>query len=153
MQQLEVTYQSNIAETLQGLAAEFRAARAELLEQAGKSLEQALSKSITASGLQDTHGKIRSWQEQYKGSGGGYVALRPRKGETGPNSPGAITNYLESGHKVRFPSGKAERYRPDVHVARARAFKFYANTQPEVQKVERETAQAMEQRLAAYLEG
>lgn len=92
MQRLEVTYQSNIAETLQGLAEEFRAARAEMLEQAGKSLEQALSKSIIASGLQDTHGKIRSWQEQYKGSGGGYVALRPRKGETGANSPGAITN-------------------------------------------------------------
>lgn len=156
---LEVTYQSDIAEKLRGLATEFRAARAELLEEAGNRLEQALAKSITASGLQDTHGKIRSWQEQYKGSGGGYVALRPTARDaagqkvSGANSPGAITNYLESGHKVRFPSGKAKRYRPEVHVARARAFKFYANTQPEVQKVERETAKAMEQRLAAYLEG
>lgn len=54
---------------------------------------------------------------------------------------------------MRFPSGKAERYRPEVHVARARAFKFYANTQPEVEKVEQETAKAMEQRIIAYLEG
>lgn len=157
--QLEVTYQSNIAETLQGLAMEFRAARAELLEQAGNRLEQALAKSITASGLQDTHGKVRSWQELVKGSGGGYVAIHPKPRtyivtKTGKKyAVGHVTNAIENGHKVRFPSGKAERYRPEVHVARARAFKFYANTQPEVEKVERETAKAMEQRITAYLEG
>lgn len=150
---LEVTYTNNIGERLHGLAAEFRAVRAQLLDQAGNQLEQALDRSITASGLRDIHGKVRSWQEQYKGSGGGYVALRPRAGETGTNSPGAITNYLESGHKVRFPSGRAKRYRPEVHMARARAFKFYADTQPVAEEVAREMAQSVEQRLAAYLEG
>lgn len=150
---LEVTYTNNIGERLHGLAAEFRAVRAQLLDQAGNQLEQALDRSITASGLRDIHGKVRSWQEQYKGSGGGYVALRPRAGETGTNSPGAITNYLESGHKVRFPSGRAKRYRPEVHMARARAFKFYADTQPVAEEMAREMAQSMERRLAAYLEG
>ena len=156
---LEVTYTNNIGERLHGLAAEFRAVRAQLLDQAGNQLEQALDRSITASGLLDIHGKIRSWQEQYKGSGGGYVALRPTATDvngqkvSGPNSPGAITNYLESGHKVRFPSGRAKRYRPEVHMARARAFKFYADTQPVAEEVAREMAQSVERRLAAYLEG
>lgn len=150
---LEVRYTNNIGERLQGLAAEFRAVREQLLDQAGNQLEQALDRSITASGLRDIHGKVRSWQETKKGSGGGYVALRPRAGETGPNSPGAITNYLESGHKVRFPSGRAKRYRPEVHMARARAFKFYADTQPVAEEMAREMAQSVERRLAAYLEG
>lgn len=150
---LEITYERNIGEKLQGLATEFRAARAELLTEAGNRLKEALDSRITASGLRDIHGKVRSWQVQYRGSGGGYVALRATNTSTGDNSPGAITNYLESGHKVRFPSGKSQRYRPEVHVARARAFKFYAATKPDLEKVERETAQAMEQRLTAYLEG
>ena len=150
---LEITYESDIGAKLQGLAAEFRAARSDLLTEAGNRLKEALDSRITASGLQDTHGKVRSWQVQYRGSRGGYVAIRATNKSTGDNSPGAITNYLESGHRVRFPSGKSQRYRPEVHVARARAFKFYAATKPDLEKVERETAQAMEQRLSAYLEG
>ena len=156
---LEVRYTNNIGERLHGLAAEFRAVREQLLDQASNQLEQALDRSITASGLRDIHGKVRSWQETKKGSGGGYVAIHPKPRtfvvtQTGKEyAVGYITNAIENGHKVRFPSGRAKRYRPEVHMARARAFKFYADTQPVAEEVAREMAQSMERRLAAYLEG
>lgn len=68
--------------------------------------------------LHDNSGTVRSWQEQHVGSLGGYAAVRATdKGDgehpaTGDDSPGAITNYHESGYKTRKPSGNAKRPQP-----------------------------------------
>lgn len=64
--------------------------------------------------LDDAEGHVRAWQTSSVGSGGGYAVVRPHKGKTGRDSPGAITNYLENGHRIRSSSH------------RARAFGFYA---------------------------
>ena len=149
---LEITYESNIGEKLQGLAAEFRAARAELLTEAGNRLKEALDSRITASGLRDIHGKVRSWQVQYRGSGGGYVALRPTNTSTGDNSPGAITNYLEHGHRIR-PRGTGKGYRPRIRVAYVNGYHFYRVTQGEAGEILRAEGKAFCEKLAKGLEG
>ena len=73
-------------------------------EKAGQVLKQEVDRSVAASGLHDTHGRVKGWQQSDVGSGGGYAAIRAIKGQTGANSPGAITNYLENGHKTRAKS-------------------------------------------------
>ena len=49
--------------------------------------------------LNDSGGKIRSWQESKVGEKGGYARVKPVRGGSGRDSPGAVTNYLHSGHK------------------------------------------------------
>ena len=60
----------------------------------------------------DSHGHVMRWQNPRVGSGGGYAAVspisEPVQGST-LDSRG-ITNALEFGHGVRWPSGKAKRY-------------------------------------------
>ena len=79
--------------------------------------------------IQDEEGHVRAWQAASVGSGGGYAAVRPQKGETGPESPGAITNYLENGHRIR--GGQS----------RARAFRFYAEARSRAKEVALEEAE------------
>lgn len=92
--------------------------RRALHEELAQLAKTEIDAQITASGINDNGGKIRSWQEPHVGSGGGYAAVRATdKGDsghpsTGDNSPGAITNYHESGYKTRKPSGNAKRPQP-----------------------------------------
>lgn len=64
--------------------------------------------------VNDAEGHVRGWQTESVGTGGGYAAVRPKKGEVGADSPGAITNYLENGHRIRGSENKT------------RAFLFYS---------------------------
>lgn len=64
--------------------------------------------------IDDSQGEVKRWQTKYVGSGGGYAAVRAVDTSTGNESPGAITNYLESGHKIRRPTGTNKRYRPRI---------------------------------------
>ena len=45
-------------------------------------------------------GTLRRWQTKYIGSKGGYAAIRAAEKPKGINGAGAITNYVENGHKV-----------------------------------------------------
>ena len=74
--------------------------RRELHERIGVKMQNVVHASISQSGINDSHSKIKGWQEHYEGSRGGYTAIRPASGVTGRDSPGAITNYLENGHKA-----------------------------------------------------
>lgn len=80
--------------------------------------------------LNDAHGTVAGWQEKYIGSGGGYSAVRPTNSSSGPDSPGAITNYLENGHARRMPSGRAKRYRPRIKVVYVSGRGFYNAVRP-----------------------
>jgi len=95
-------------------------------------LQQAVRINIAASGVNDSGGKVGGWQERHVGSGGGYAAVRPIPGGQRGNNPGAITNYLESGHKTRA-SKAARRGRP--RQANARAYGFYARTRAQAQDI------------------
>lgn len=85
----------------------------------GVKLKEALDRSIDASGINDEHGTVKRWQVTHVGSGGGYVAIRAtsvgdeKHPSPGKNSPGAITNYLENGHKVREPKTMQEKRKKD----------------------------------------
>ena len=152
MQQLTITRSGNIGTGFARLRESYREIRAGTLNDAADRLKRALDGNILASGLNDTHGRVRAWQTRYDGSFGGYTAIRAVSGATGADSPSAITNYLENGHKVRYPTGKSNRYRPDVHTARARAFRFYHQTVSVVQQIEVDAVQRVEQALAHALE-
>ena len=78
----------------------------ELADMAKSEVDKSISGNVN-----DSHGKIKSWQRQSVGSRGGYAVVRPVGGQSGSNSPGAITNYLEGGHRTRRPSGTAKRPR------------------------------------------
>lgn len=88
---------------LDQLTAGLPAQRREAVRRLGGLAETAVQSSIRAR-VRDSRGKVQSWQQKQLGSGGGYAAVRPaRRGAlprypaTGPDSPGAVTNYLEHG--------------------------------------------------------
>lgn len=45
-------------------------------------------------------GTLRRWQTKYIGTRGGYAAIRAAETPKGVNGAGAITNYVENGHRV-----------------------------------------------------
>lgn len=77
--------------------------KADALERAGRQLLGEVRGRIGGAG------KVQSWQEVYKGSRGGYAAVRPAAKTW--DARGYVTNAIESGHRVRGPSGRARRYR------------------------------------------
>lgn len=88
---------------LDRLTAALPAQRRQAVQRLGSLAEEAVRSSIRA-GVQDSRGRVQSWQQKRLGSGGGYAAVSParrgappRYSATGPNSPGAVTNYLEHG--------------------------------------------------------
>lgn len=152
MEGLTVQQHGSLDAVIARIGPAYRAVRAELMQASAAVLKRAVYDSMAASGLKARSGRVRSWQTRYDGSGGGYTAVRPLPGG-GDDGPGAITSYLERGHRVRFPSGRAERYQPRVQVARARAYWFYRDTEPAAKQLEAEAVQTLERRMAAALEG
>ena len=128
----------------------FRDVRAELLPEAGDQLLSAVTTSFSASGIQSRTGKVLSWQQKHVKKG--YVAVRPQDRPTGKNGPGAITNYLESGHKIRRPSGKDRQYRPRINKAKVLGFRFYKAAASQAEKLAEDLGQRMAEEIAARLE-
>ncbi len=88
---------------LDQLTAQMPAQRREAHRRLARVAKDAADSGIQAA-LDDGRGKVRGWQRETVGSGGGYAAVRPAKQgggprypSPGPNSPGAVTNYLEHG--------------------------------------------------------
>lgn len=119
--------------------------------QLARSLEEIVRRNVDASGIRDHHGKIKRWQSVSIGTKFGYAAVRAVREPSGPDGAGAITNYLQSGHKVRFPSGRAKRYRPDVHVSRTRAFDFYGAAAFEVNQLSEDFARRLEKAIVSAI--
>ena len=95
-------------------------------------LKEELDKNITSS-INDENGKIKNFQEAVVGSGGGYAAVHAKKGKTGKDSPGAITNYLENGHRIRMPSGTNKYYKPRIEIVYVDGFHFYEKTRSNIE--------------------
>lgn len=103
MQSVEVKGLAELDYDLWKIFRELPEARRELHDRLADMLKKEVDEAIDSSGLNDSRGKIKNWQEPRVGSKGAYAAIRPLKGRglVGNNSPGAITNYLENGHKTR----------------------------------------------------
>ena len=97
-------------------------------------------------------GKVQRWQHVHLGSGGGYVAIHPAENTADEygRAVGAVTNAIDSGHKIRPPSGKAKRYWPRIHKAQVPGKQMYdrVNTEAAVDQA----AAALALRLAQNLE-
>ncbi len=74
--------------------------RAQLHEKVATELKAAVDQSI-GKNLNDANGKVRNWQVRHVGSLGGYAAVHPGDMQYRGLAVGAVTNYLEVGHKVR----------------------------------------------------
>lgn len=133
MQSVEFDELNKLDKTLKGILDSVPEARKKLHEKIAGIIKKEVDTQINSSGLNDGSGKIKGWQETTVGSGGGYAAGHAVKGETGDNSPGAITNYLENGHKIREPSGKSKNYRPRINKAYVDGYHFYQSASTTVE--------------------
>ena len=130
---------------------EFPERRRELHERVGRAVQRELQQQIASSGINDSSGRVRRWQVVHVGSGGGYAAVRPEKGTTGADSPGAITNYLEGGHRIASPRG-GKNYRPRLRVSYVSGYHFYVNTSMRAESIAIGEAEAWADEIARELE-
>ena len=69
-------------------------------------------------------GKVQGWQEGAVGSKGYYAAVRPKaktfvRTQSGRKyAVGYITNAITSGHRIRPPGGRSDRYEPRIDSGR-----------------------------------
>lgn len=153
MQSVDIKGLEELTENLNALLAKAPEARRKLHEELADMAKKEVDAQIVASGIQDDQGKIREWQEEHVGSGGGYAAVRAAKGSTGDNSPGAITNYIESGHKIRQPSSNAKHYKPRINMPYVEGRHFYQNAQRNVDAKAVQIAEQFAEKLADRIEG
>ena len=153
MQSVEIEGLNNLDEDLNTLLEELPEMRRELHKRIAEVIKTEVDTQIAQSGLNDSRGHIKQWQESVVGSGGGYAAVRPAKGTTGPNSPGAITNYLENGHRIRQPSGKNPNYRPRINKAYVDGYHFYQSARNTVEAKAIAVAEEFVKEVTEKLEG
>lgn len=138
------------------LLREFPEMRRELHRELAAEAKKEVDAAISSSGLNDSRGNVRRWQVAHVGSGGGYAAVRAASekegGGTGPDSAGAVTNYLEGGHNIRPPSGAAG-YRPRIRVVYVNGFHFYQTARSSFEATAVRLAERFADRLAQRLEG
>lgn len=138
------------------LLREFPEMRRELHRELAAEAKKEVDAAISSSGLNDSRGNVRRWQVAHVGSGGGYAAVRAASekegGGTGPDSAGAVTNYLEGGHNIRPPSG-AEGYRPRIRVVYVNGYHFYQTARSSFEAKAVRLAERFADKLAQILEG
>ena len=100
MQSINEGELAKIGKAMDELLKEAPNMRRKLHEQMGNAAYNAVMQEISKSTQRHT-GNLQRWQSKYVGSGGGDAVVRAEKGLVGKNSPGAITNYVNSGHRIR----------------------------------------------------
>lgn len=131
----------------------------EALEAMGKAVLQEVREQIPRRGVNDQQGRVARWQEMRMGSKGGYVAVSPstdeivqvvRRGifKREKTTSADVTLYLERGHGIRPPSGRAKRYvsRVESHRTYVPGRMFYSWAKQDAGKIALEEAnRAMDQ--------
>lgn len=139
----------NLEEKIQTVGTTVRELRAKILPELADKMLSTVKGNVSRS-LHDGNGKISGWQALSLHKG--YAAVRPVNGNVGASSPGAITNYLESGHRIRRPSGVRKRYTPRVHVGRVQGRHFYRSSGEMVETMAAEAAAEVERVLKEVIE-
>ena len=81
-------------------------------------------------------GRIAGMQEAAVGSGGGYAAVRPKKGrDRSGYAYGAVTNAVERGHAIRRPAGFAKGYRARIRRRYVLGKHFYQASRTEALRI------------------
>ena len=149
MQSVDISGLEKLDKALADMLEEFPEARREMHERIAEKVKQNVRGNISSSGL---GGRIAGCQEGFVGSQGGYAAVRAISG-LGPrgraDSPGAITNYLENGHRIR-PLGKTK---SRAKVPYVNGYHFYAKSQEQAQAIAITEAEQMLDEPAQRLEG
>lgn len=133
MQSISLSGLDGLTKDLDTLLEKMPEKNRDLHEELAQLAKAEVDAQISASGVNDSSGKIKSWQEPHVGSRGGYAAVRASDAGTGDNSPGAITNYLGSGHKIRRPGGRSKRYWPAIKKPYVNGRHFYQKAQTSVE--------------------
>lgn len=128
--------------------------REELLKRVGESVQNTVRHNIDVSGLNDSRGRVKRWQNPNMGSRSGYVAVRADSIEVAAGykdrqrlNAGALTNFLSSGHKVRGPINVRKRYQPQARMTRVKGADFYPKAKKEAEKIALQEAEYMLQAL------
>lgn len=129
-----------------------RADQRAIHERLGARMQTAVRGQIRGK-INDAHGHVSGWQTKYIGTGGGYAAVRATDAGSGPDSPGAITNYLENGHAIRRPGGRSPRYRPRIHVLYVSGRGFYNAARPSLPRMLQSEVDNWGREVAARLGG
>ena len=135
----------------------FPAEKRRVLSQVGQELLRQVRVQIGGTG------KVAGWQDIHMGSGGGYVAVRPRA-KTYQTTKGGkryavgyITNAIEGGHRTggRQPGPKAAgyRYRPRLHVSAVPGRWFYDRVRAQVGSLTQEELDTLLGTIIDGLEG
>lgn len=99
-------------------------------------------------------GDLQRWQKAYVGSGGGYAAVRAEDTSTGANSPGAVTNYVNSGHKIRrAANGMRGRRKRRIRVAYVDGRYFYQSAARDMESALAPLAEKFVRDIASIIEG
>ncbi len=158
-QQQSVNDLDALTEELDAILEQFPRKRRELHEQLGQMMQEEVNAQIAQAGFKGGGDRLKSWQEVNVGSGGGYAAVRPTNTTTGSNSPGAITNYNEAGHKIRKPGLKVHRgkkkyrYRPKINVPYVDGKHFYDAARRNVEEKAIQIVEDFVDEIAKELEG
>lgn len=135
-------------------------AKGSIMERIGTCLLSEVRAQIAASGMKNGGGPLPGWQGYYVGSRHGYAAVRAVGSESGyhpgAESPGAITNYAENGHRIRKPKQTRSvryRYRPRIKVPAVQGYHFYHNTKPRLESLANEEIRRFVSDLARRLGG
>lgn len=142
-----------IDESIENALKKFPQLRQRAVESMAKRMKQELDTEISTR-INDSHGKICGWQTIRVGSKGGYSVIEPIKGGNGKNSPGAITGYLERGHRIRPPKNNGSKgYRPRIRTSYVNGRWFYNSVEKRRDSILLEEANKISEELAATLEG
>ena len=135
-----------------GLLKRFPQAKRQLLARLGPEMLARVRREIGGMG------KVAGWQEIYRGSGGGYVAVRPKR-DTWQTTKGGrryavgyVTNAIEGGHRVASHRG-AGGYRSRIHVAAVPGRWFYDAVRQELPDMAEADIRALTELIVDGLEG
>lgn len=123
--------------------------RMELHEKVERQLKQEVDREINGR-INDSHGKIRSWQRGRVGTLGGYAAVSPDRGKQGKYAHGYITNALENGHRIRL--SKNPKYVTKSRRLRAEGRGFYAAARTQAKRIGLEASEELAQWVKEQLE-
>lgn len=150
MQSIDIKGLDKIDAALNNLLKKAPGMRRKLHEEIAYYAQKAVVREVGMTTERHT-GNLQRWQEKYVGSGGGYAAVRPINTSTGDESPGAITNYVNNGHKIRPPGNGARPRRTKVAYVDGRH--FYQSAARDMEDVLVPLAEEFVRDMAGILEG